>query len=188
MTKRVFVGVAFAVLAASLSQAESGEAAPAPLTPTLRWLRAVIVKRGVPPKFVRIEQSEEGDASARVPRLVFWVRTRRITQTVVIAIVGEAGARYVRIHSARLARAPADHPRLVEVMAYLLDRNFVMSGAQFARDASGGEIALRAELAVGEGLSESEFNRALETLLRTADEEAPRLAGVLGDGAAESPE
>ena len=188
MTRRAFVGVAFAVLAASLSPAESEDAAPTPVTPTLEWLRDVIVRRGVPPRFVRIERPEEGDAPARRPRLVFWTRTRRITQTVAIVIVGEADARYVRIHSARLARAPADHPRLVEVMAYLLDRNFVMSGAQFARDATGGEIALRAELALGEGLSEGGFNRALETLLRAADEEAPRLAGVLGDDAAEGPE
>ena len=87
----------------------------------------------------------------------------------------------MRPHPVGRARSCARHPRLVEVMAYLLDRNFAMSGAQFARDAADGEIVLRTELAAREGLSESEFGRALDILLRAADEEAPRIEAMLGE-------
>ena len=192
MTRRGLLGPMCVLLVATLSRAESEDAARWPavgsprsagpsVKPTLEWLRDAIVKRGVPPRLVRIEHPEEGPASSsgQRPRLVFWTRTRRITQTVVVATTGDAEARYVRIQSARLGQAPADHPRLAEVMSYLLDRNFAMAGAAFARDAADGEIVLRAELPTGEGLTGDEFTRALEVLLRVADEEAPRLEGML---------
>ncbi len=191
MTGRGYLGVAGMFLAAAtFARAESEGPSSVRVTPTLEWLRDAIVKRGVPQRFVRLaaELEEPGDtAAAGQPRLVFWTRTRRLTQTVIIAIVGDADAAgdgppaCVRIQSAGLGFAPAGHPRLVEVMAYLLDRNFAMSGALFARDAADGEIVLRTELAAREGLSEGEFGRALDILLRAADEEAPRIEAMLGE-------
>ena len=193
MTGRGYLGVAGVFLAAAtFARAESEGPSSVRVTPTLEWLRDAIVKRGVPPRFVRlavelaVELEEPGDATAaRLPRLVFWTRTRRLTQTVIVAVVADADAggppACVRIQSAGLGLAPAGHPRLVEVMAYLLDRNFAMSGAQFARDAADGEIVLRTELAAREGLSEGEFGRALDILLRAADEEAPRIEAMLGE-------
>jgi hypothetical protein len=152
--------------------------------PTLAWLRDCIVKRGAPPRLVKVESvaSErlEGEPDEGSRRIVFWTKTRRLTQTVIVAIV--AGGAYVRVQSSKLAIVPGAHPRLLEVMSYMLDRNFAMSGAQFARDATDGELVVRADVPCAHGLREKDFLRVLETVLRTADDETPRLRVVLGEG------
>jgi len=191
------MGFAFAVQAALAEEGgevsapvetSTGVVAPAatPGPPTLEHLREILVRRGVPPRLARIERAApEADDSGRVgggvPRLVFWVKTKRLLQTIVVAVTAceSGGGAYVRVQSAGLARAPAGHTRLAELMVYMLDRNFVMSGVQFARDATDGEVVLRADVPCAGGADEALFIQAVESVLRAADEEAPRLGAIL---------
>ena len=62
--------------------------------PTLEWLRDRIIVQGISPRLVKIErlagkQTPEGQKAAptKARRLVFWTKTRRLTQTIVIAVV-----------------------------------------------------------------------------------------------------
>jgi hypothetical protein len=154
------------------------------IAPTLEWLRECVIRRGVAARLVRIEALEDdGEAFAAsaedARRIVFWTKTRRLTQTVVIAIV--AGGSYVRIQSCDLARADASHAKLQQLMTYVLDRNFAIVGAQFARDATDGEVALRSDVPCSTGIRRDAFLQVLERVLTTADDEAPRLWALLGD-------
>ena len=160
--------------------------------PTLEELRDLLVRHGVPSGLVRIEEPGAPPEGARISRrpgdvglrrLVFWTKTRELTQTVIVAVIegppGEEEKSWVRVQSADLARVPEGHPGLPRLMAYMLDRNFAMTGAQFARDASDGEVVVRADLPCAAGVSGTDFVQAVESVLRAADEESARVAAVL---------
>ncbi len=149
----------------------------------------------MPKRLVKIEDvappRDAATARGRLSRLVFWTKTKRLTQSLVVAVIGGEGSgekgdgegrrAYVRIQSAGLARVPDAHPRIAAVMAYMLDRNFAMTGAQFARDASDGEVVMRADVPCASGLADDDFLQALESVLGAADEESPRLAALIGE-------
>ena len=154
--------------------------APKGSAPSLEWLREAIIRRGVTGRLVRIEKLPEDatNPAAGAGRIVFWTKTKRITQTVVIAVV--ANDAYVRIQSCDLATVRKDHPRFADFMAYALDRNFAMSGVQFARDANDGEVVLRSDVPCANGVIEEDFVQVLEAVVRAADDESPRLWALVG--------
>lgn len=198
---------ALLVSAARAEDAPARTPGPRPSAPpTLEWLRECVLRKGVSAKLAKIETTPEGGEGARegaagseidlpsdqLRRLVFWTRTRRITQSVVVAVLEapevagrESRGAYVRVQSAGLARVPPGHPRLAKLMAYMLDRNFVLTGAQFARDASDGEVVIRADVPCASGLAEGDFLLCLESVLAAADAESARIGSILeeaGDG------
>ncbi len=166
--------------------------------PSLEWLRECLVRRGVPFRLTRIEGGsgaleEAGEGESRERRLVFWTRTGKVTQTVVIAVVGddesdkgdkgdeddESGAGFVRIQSAGIARLAEDHPRFTRVLAYMLDRSFVMPGVAFARDAADGEIVIRADVPCAGGPRAAAFIQAVEAVVRASRVEPGRLVVLI---------
>ena len=185
---------ALALACASARAGDAGGSSP----PTLEEHRDCLLRYGVPPRLVRIEEAavspaepvarEASDQGTPRPsdlprRLVFWTKTGEITQTVIVAVIegppGREEERYVRIQSAGLASAPDGHARLAELMAYMLDRNFAMTGAQFARDAADGEVVLRADVPCSKGIADADFTQAVESVVRAAEHEGLSLAAVL---------
>lgn len=171
MWRWIFLGLV--AIACGGTSADGSQDVP----PSLEHVRDILIRHGVPPRLVRIEQAPAGQTQG-TPRLVFWTKTKRFTQTVVVAMTGEGN--FLRLQSAALERVGADHIKLAMLMTYMLDRNFVLTGAQFARDASDGEIVLRSDLPCpGGNIDEKAFLQTLDVLLQTADEERPRLAAIL---------
>ncbi len=192
------------LLVASHASAEEAPARGNP--PSLEELRRIVLEKGVRPKLASIESAgpaasadatseTEGVEDASPRRLVFWTKTERITQCVVVAVLGAAidtedpaeseettrfGA-YVRVQSGPLARVGADHPRFAELAEYMLDRNFARAGAQCARDAADGEVVVRADVPCSRGVAGDDFVQALESVLGAADEESVRIAAILGE-------
>ncbi len=128
----------------------------------------------------RMELKYEVDTGATFP--IIGVPMRMDNAVHHLRVVIDAERELVYMYLNLYLRAPADHPRIDEILTTLMDYNWRLNVGKFEWDKSDGEVRYSYTFTTENGVGFEAFEAILTTLLNTGDQLWPELSKLAGDG------
>ncbi len=127
----------------------------------------------------RMELKYEVDTEAKFP--IIGVPMKMDNAVHHLRVVIDAERELVYMYLNLYLKAPADHPRINEILTTLMDYNWRLNVGKFEWDKSDGEVRYSYTFTTENGVGFEAFEAILATLLNTGDQLWPELSKLAGD-------